>query len=203
MAEQYIVTGFRMGAQDNYGNQIYYVDTDKVQDAYYATKNKPPVIGQSFEWELSHSDKGPRFRNPQQQQGAAGGGQPSGGGSRGGGYKADPDKDKRILRQHTQKVAGDLGYDPKKNLAEFQDVCDLLCQDVESYVGSGAPAAALPNLDSMRQQLQADLTENNLSLEEGAAAIAALYGRPTLEVTDSVDAIIGKAKELSSNDIPF
>ena len=118
MPEKYTVTEVREWKPDAHGNNVYYVDTDEVQDAYYATKGAAPVIGQEYEWELSQSDKGPRFRNPQKEgyenKGSSGGGKKSGGG----GYRKSPEDDRKITRLAAHKVAVEV-WNPSDNWEKF------------------------------------------------------------------------------------
>lgn len=213
MAEQYLVEAFRVGNTDSYGNTAYYVDTDKAKDVYYKTKNKPPVVGQTFEWEFETNDKGGRFRNPSQQQGA----QPSGGGGgggakRGGGYRDDPVKEARIVRQHAQKVASEhvnvfTAIDNPAEWEKFTRICDKLCEDVFSYADRAKPQVAaeqhVPTIEQARAEFQAQLKEAGLTVEDGVAAIGKVYNRTKLEPTDDITALIASAKETADADVPF
>lgn len=209
MADQYTIIDFRQRDNpDNNGNAVYYVDATGpnglVENAYYATKNKPPVVGEVREWEYSDGEYGPRFKNPSMQQGSGGGGSHGGSQGRSGGGKT-PETDRRIVRQHAQKVAATF-INPAENLAGFQDICDTLCQDVDEYAKQGAPAATqpqLPDIDTLKKQFQQGLTNVGVSLSDGVAAIGAMYQRDKLQAGDNVPALIAKAKELADEPVPF
>lgn len=202
MAGQYTVTAVRERKPDAHGNKVFYVDTDSVEDVYYATKGDAPVVGQTYEWELSTSDKGARFRNPQKEgyENKSSGGSSRG---RGGGYKDDPTKDRKITRLAVQKTAA-LVINPTEDWSGFVNLCNILCEDAFEYAGESPAAAPQMSLDDLKKELQAMFKENNIPMETGVAAIAATCGgRTKLEVGDDLETILAKAKELESDDVPF
>lgn len=204
----YTVTDVREGNRDNYGNQAYYIDTvEGPEGVYFKCKPKnAPQVGQSYEWELDTSGEyGPRFRRPAQEQGG-GGNSPQGGAQRrSGGNQMTPDREAKIVRQHSQQMAlmyAALHPDEAKDLTALKAVIDWFDEDAMGAVPQAA-AAATPSLDQMRQKLQDDLKAAQVPVSDGVAAIGALYGRTQLEATDDINAIVAKAKELATEPTPF
>lgn len=218
MAEKYTVVDFRKRDDgDARGNSVFYVDAEgptgvTVENAYYATKNKPPVIGQTFDWDFENGEYGPRFRNPSQQQGSSGGGSQGGAQRRSGGAAMTPDREAKIVRQHSQEMAlrwaaqfpADIGVGPDGRGASLDRLTAIIDWFDEDAMGATPPttAATGPSLDETKKKFQDALKANGLSTEDALAAINAMYGRDKLEATDDVAALITKAKELT-DEVPF
>lgn len=171
--------------------------------AYRPLNNKwPPAVGDEGNLQ------GETFKKTPKEDGGGSGGGGGGGAPRSGG-NSNPATDRKIIRQHAQKVAATI-WNPADKWEEFVQLCDTLCEDVFKYGGAApvpgvnAPAAAPQvSLDELKKQFQAGLANVGAALTDGVAAIGATYGREKLEVGDDIPKLVAKAKELADESVPF